>query len=403
MTSSAADAPDLSGLIELARDPQLDLKPVVLRVQTDLFLAAPIRDRAVLEAFRLLATGLIPTVDEDTALIVARKLAPCPDTPKAVLVSLAARGGAVYAALLDATAHLRSPVSATATMPEAGLAAAPAPEVSAGSAAEGSAPAAETVSATDPATVSAQGPATSDATAEAEPALKDDMAEDTAGGRIGEPLQASSLPNLIRSARTDADRAGSLLAREDLADADLAPLWLHADRRQRGAIRDAVEATAALRPCPPAQRELAVILTDRSTQHDVTGFVAALAEGLGLPQNFLASAPDASARYDLLALALRAAGLSDSDAIHIFLTLNETVARSVSRVFELAELYRSTSRGAARDLISAILDTPLAEPVRGTAEHRPYLAPEGPRPRAAGAGERALSGVIPTARMRQTG
>lgn len=399
MTSSAADAPDLSGLIELARDPQLDLKPVVLRVQTDLFLAAPIRDRAVLEAFRLLATGLIPTVDEDTALIVARKLAPCPDTPKAVLVSLAARGGAVYAALLDATAHLRSPVSATA--PEAGLAVAPA--VSAGSAAEGSAPVAETVSATDPATVSAQGPATSDATAEVEPALKDDMAGNTAGGRIEEPLQASSLPNLIRSARTDADRAGSLLAREDLADADLAPLWLHADRRQRAAIRDAVEATAALRPCPPAQRELAVILTDRSTQHDVTGFVAALAEGLGLPQNFLASAPDASARYDLLALALRAAGLSDSDAIHVFLTLNETVARSVSRVFELAELYRSTSRGAARDLISAILDTPLAEPVRGTAEHRPYLAPEGPRPRAAGAGERALSGIIPTARMRQTG
>ena len=39
-----ADVPDLSGLAALARDPRLDLKPVVLRVQTDLFLAAPIRD-----------------------------------------------------------------------------------------------------------------------------------------------------------------------------------------------------------------------------------------------------------------------------------------------------------------------------------------------------------------------
>lgn len=50
MPPSVAGAPDLSGLIELSRDPALDLKPVILRVQTDLFLAAPVHDRAILRS-----------------------------------------------------------------------------------------------------------------------------------------------------------------------------------------------------------------------------------------------------------------------------------------------------------------------------------------------------------------
>ncbi|WP_187276091.1 hypothetical protein [Methylobacterium sp. WL116] len=44
MPPSVEVAPDLSGLIELSRIAHLDLKPVILRVQTDLFVqAAPRR------------------------------------------------------------------------------------------------------------------------------------------------------------------------------------------------------------------------------------------------------------------------------------------------------------------------------------------------------------------------
>ena len=75
MSPSFDDAPDLSGLIELSRLDNLDLKPVILRVQTDLFLSASVRDRKTMSSFASLAGGLIPIVDDETAEAVARKLA----------------------------------------------------------------------------------------------------------------------------------------------------------------------------------------------------------------------------------------------------------------------------------------------------------------------------------------
>ncbi|MGH1570865.1 hypothetical protein ACRAWG_09575 [Methylobacterium sp. P31] len=92
MPPSVDAPPDLSGLLELSRIENLDLKPVILRVQTDLFVRAPGRDRSAIEIFESLACGLIPTVDDETARVVAGKLAPCPETPPAVLEALALRG-----------------------------------------------------------------------------------------------------------------------------------------------------------------------------------------------------------------------------------------------------------------------------------------------------------------------
>ncbi len=89
MSSSASL--DLSWLAELARDGRLDLRPVILRVQTDMFAAAPARDPGTIAAFDALACGLLPIVDAGTAAIVARKLAPLADTPLSVLRLLASR------------------------------------------------------------------------------------------------------------------------------------------------------------------------------------------------------------------------------------------------------------------------------------------------------------------------
>jgi len=160
-----------------------------------------------------------------------------------------------------------------------------------------------------------------------------------------------------------------------------------------------VEATAALRPCPPASRELGAGLVALSRDGDIAGFVHLLGEGLGLPKGFLAAAPDPSSRYDLLTLALRVADLREADAIYVFLTLNETVARSVERVFALTELYRSTSRAAARDLLCAILDTGLPERAAGT--HEAYHGPEA-KPRA-GAVERAPARPALPGRVQRAG
>ena len=328
MPASVSAVPDLSGLIELSRDPALDLKPVILRVQTDMFVAAPSRDRAMIHAFESLAAGLIPTVDEATASIVADKLGGCPDLPEAVRAALMARGFDV-------------------------------------------AP-----------------PRAAEDQAEADRALAENP-----GVLIGMRV----LERLLARARRDADLARTLLARPDIPAADLAPLWLHADAEARRAIGEAVEATAALRPCPAAPRALASALVERSHARDVPGFLATLGEGLGLPQDYLSAAPDPVSRYDFLTLALRAADLREGEAVFVFLTLNDTVARSVDRVFSLVTLFRETSRAGARDLLVAILGAPVLER-SGAAEHRPFHGPETAKPRAAAA---AIRPALPS-RLRRT-
>lgn len=320
MPASVSAVPDLSGLIELSRDPALDLKPVILRVQTDMFVAAPNRDRAMIHAFESLAAGLIPTVDEATAAIVADKLGGCPDLPEAVRTALVARGFDV-----------------------------------------------------------------------APPGAAEDQAE--ADRRLAENpgmlIGLRALERLLARARRDADLARILLARPDIPAADLAPLWLHADAETRRAIGEAVEATAALRPCPAAPRALASALVERSHARDVPGFLATLGEGLGLPKDYLSAAPDPASRYDLLTLALRAADLREGEAVFVFLTLNDAVARSVDRVFSLVTLFRETSRAGARDLLVAILGAPVLERI-GTTEHRPFHGPETAKPRAAASVRPAL-------------
>ncbi|KAB1081384.1 DUF2336 domain-containing protein [Methylobacterium soli] len=352
MSASVDDAPDLSGLIELSRIEHLDLKPVILRVQTDLFIQAALRDRAAAGAFEALACGLIPTVDDETAAIVARKLSPFAGTPESVLVRLAARGGAVRDIVVAQAPRLTPPVIAAARSDgtEIGAALAARSDLSRSTLAD----------------------LTARNDAEIDRAL---------AGNEQAPLRGESLAQLVARARKAPDLAQALLARPDLEPDEVVPLYLHATPERREALAAAVAATAALRPCPPAPREAGAILTGLSAAQDVPGFIAALADLLDLDQGFLGAAPDPSARYDLLTLALRAAGLHEEEAVYVFLTLNESVARSAERVFELVRLFRTVPRPAARDLLSAILDQPLRART-GTAEaHQPYHAPEAPKVR----------------------
>lgn len=350
----ASDAlPDLSGLLELSRIEQLDLKPVILRVQTDLYLRAPRRDRAARETFTALACGLIPTVDQETACIVAEKLAADPETPPAVLEALAARGGTVQAAILAGGARVRSSAEATS----------------------GSEPQAE----------EAPLPAMLTARLASLPSLRREAIEDLS--RDGRPevdlamaqnrgitLGGAPLRRLVDRARRRADLSQALLARPDLSASDLAPLYLHAGPARRQEITRMVEATAGLRPCPLVPRGLGAALTALSAERDVDAFVSTLAESLGLPADFVAAVDGPDARYDLLALAMRAIGLHEDEAVYVFLTLNQGVARSAERVSALVALFRSLSRPAARDILTAVLDTPLAE--RLPDFHQPYHGPE---------------------------
>ncbi len=88
----------------------------------------------------------------------------------------------------------------------------------------------------------------------------------------------------------------------------------------------------------------------------------------------MTEADEPDARYDLLTLAMRAAGLHEDEAVYVFLTLNQGVARSAERVTALVAVFRSLGRAAARDLLATLLDRPLAE--RTPDLHRPYHGPE---------------------------
>jgi len=337
----ASDAlPDLSGLLELSRIEQLDLKPVILRVQTDLYLRAPRRDRAVRETFASLACGLIPTVDQETLRIVADKLRDHPETPPSVLEALAARGdGAVPAAGTAATD--KGDEAPLAAMLTARLASLP----------------------------SLRRESIEDLSCDGRPEVDLALALNQAVTLAGEPLR-----RLVGRARRAADLAHIILKRPDVAPAELTPLYLHADPAMREAIVRAVEATAGLRPCPPVPRGLGAALTALSTDRDVPAFVETLAASLGLTADFVTEADEPDARYDLLTLAMRAAGLHEDEAVYVFLTLNQGVARSAQRVSALVAMFRSLSRAAARDLLAALLDRPVAE--RTPDLHRPYHGPE---------------------------
>lgn len=372
MSPSLDDAPDLSGLIELSRVEHLDLKPVILRVQTDLFVSSEVRDPRTLEAFEALAGGLIPIVDLDTARTVARKLAPFPATPASILVRLAARGGEIRDIVIAEAPALTPEVIEAALEDGEDL----------GPVIAGRADLTRKVLA--------------DLATRGLPGIDRALA-----GNHNAALRGDVLRLLVGRARADAGLAADILGRSDLSPADLAPLFLFASETQREAIEGAVAATAALRPCPPAPREAGAVLTGFSGRRDVAGFVGALSDLLGLPRDFLGSVPDPSRRYDLLALALRAVGLQEEEAVYVFLTLNESVARSVDRVFALVKLFRATGRPAARDLIAAVINAPLSE--RSAAEaHQAYHAPDGTRARHADA-ERPLSRpALPTRARRQS-
>ena len=366
MPPSVEVAPDLSGLIELSRIAHLDLKPVILRVQTDLFVQAANRDKPELESFASLAGGLIPIVDEDTAAIVAEKLAPFPDTPQSVLAILAARGGRIRDIVMASAATLSPALIEAACRDGADL---------------------------GPALAGRPGLPRAMI---AEFAQRNDPAIDRAlAGNTGITLRGDSLRHLVGRGRADPDLAHLLLARPDVSAAELAPLYLHADPVRRDAIREAIATTAALRPCPPPPRDLGGVLLGLSAAHDVKGFIGALAEGLGLPPTFLGAAPDAGSRYDLLTLGLRAADLHEEDAVYVFLTLDAAVSRSAERVFDLVRLFRTTDRPAARDLLSAILDRPLREHAGSADAHRPHHAPDTAKIRQAAIERPAIRATLP--------
>ncbi|WP_052340811.1 DUF2336 domain-containing protein [Salinarimonas rosea] len=319
---------DLARLSALARDGGA-IAPVLLRVQADLFAASRRRaDEAA--AFAELAVRLLPRADADTATHVARRVAALPQTPAAVLQALAAHGGEA-ARLVAALAPDAPGAADTVEPPVAALARARRGDLSLDEIAR---------------LVARDDPAVDLALAE--------NADAALGGR--------SLATLVERARGDriplrTRLAGALLARDDLPADDAASLYAQADEPMRTRLLVGItaapraDAHPSVRPRPSA--ETVATLLAAAERGDRATFGSALAAALALE-----TSPDwrfhEPARHDLLALALRAAGLGEEETIRIFLTLDPGIARSVTIVYRLVGLIRGVPRSVAARIVEAV-------------------------------------------------
>lgn len=323
---SSLEWPDLSSLVSLGRDQKLDVRPVLLRVHTDLFVAAPGRDRATIEAFEALALGFLPTVDDATAATVARKLAPITDTPRTIIDALIKRGGEVGDAIVAAGNHKVTHVEAPSPPPVL--------------------PMVERASKPD------RRPAP-DLTPVSVESVNLAVACDAQGS-----LGRAQLRDLVDRGREDGQLAMALLGRGDLSAADEAVLYLHADDARRTQIRARLEPVLALagrgplRPLADPADVAALLASARAL--DTSAFEAQVTSMLRL-----ASAPawrfQVEPRRELLALALVAAGVAPDDCIRIFLTMHPAISRSAKTVFHLAHIARGVGRPSAIHLVEAVL------------------------------------------------
>lgn len=337
---------DLTGLAALAHEQPLDVRPVLLRVHTDLFVTAPVRDQETIDAFETLIMGLLPGADDLTAIRLARKLAPCPDAPAAVLASLAERGGEVLRLLI-------------AEMPVL-------PQELHDRAVTGDDETAESLAHRDDISAAT----IMDLIARASPAIDFALAMNKAI-----VIEAEAMDILLVRSRSHAALAQALLSRGDLSAAEESSLYLQASASRRMALRERLGQVFAVRQVPLLiDREAAEDLEYLAGAGDRQGFADRLAEALGLRHTpeWRFEHPD---RHELLALTLVTVGVPTETCIRIFLTLTPAISHSVQAVFALTEVARTVPRQVAAMLVEAILNVSLALTSGG--RHQPVVQATG--------------------------
>ncbi len=348
---SLVTPPELQGLVAIAREEGLDMKPILLRVLTDLYVSIESHSSDEVAQYQEIGGTLAGQVDTETACVVACKLAAYPGTPLGVAEAMVARGDdAARILLADALWLPRSMVLAEAATGGRLLAAAVAAR------ADLDASLIRLLLARD------------------EPVIDVTLAANTAV----ELSQDIRLELLARSREEEAI-AAALLSRSDLAAGERAVLFLEADRATRLRIIEDAERVALAnrrgRGAPPAPPELAVGLENAAISGDQQSFSALMALALS-------TSPDKARRIledrtgETLAVALVALGLSDEVITRIFMFRDPLIGHSTQKLFALVDLSRRISHGAAGLIMAAILGQetrpathmPVAEPAQRAAE-----------------------------------
>ncbi|MBD2748076.1 DUF2336 domain-containing protein [Microvirga sp. BT688] len=305
-----------------------DMRAALLKVNAEMFVAAPARDRESIETFETLMLGSLPRADAATLLALARILAPCADAPASVLDYLVQHAPDARALVLQHAAHLPETVNRRQLATPAGrLRLAARLDL-------------------DPATIRRLLLLGEEPVAEAL-AANPAVAPDTGLFKL-----------LVQRARFRPALARVLLGRSDLAPSDAANLYLAAAATQRAAIRDHVAATLARRrmtlSCALTEEDIAELLAV-SRRGDVERLEALLSTILGFPTSTEWRVLELG-RHRLLALALKALGLGRRDATRIFLCLHPALSYPLSAIKELVREVRDVPGPVALALVEAILN-----------------------------------------------
>lgn len=343
--------PELQGLVAIAREEGLDMRPILMRVLTDLYVSIETHTPDEIAQYQEIGGSLAAQVDADTACVVACKLAAYPATPVGVAEALVARGDdAARILLADASWLPRSMILAEAATGARLLAAAVAARTD-----------------LDPSLMRLL-------LARREPLIDVTLAANTAIA-----LPADVRADLLARSREEEAVANALLARTDLGAGERAVLFLQADRVARlRIIEDAervVQGRRRERAAPASPPELAFGLESAAVSGDHQAFA-------GLMALALQTSPDRARRIlddrtgETLAVALVALGLSDEVITRIFMFRDPLIGHSTQKLFALVDLSRRVSPAAARLIMAAILGQepresvhqPVADPARRAAE-----------------------------------
>jgi uncharacterized protein (DUF2336 family) len=185
-------------------------------------------------------------------------------------------------------------------------------------------------------------------------------------------LDASALRELARRGREDETIATSVCSRTD-DPTILLPLFLAASSKQRASIiLEAERETliAGVRGAPDRHDpSICEALDQAAIARDFPEFRARLAAALrcdvGLVRRILADSTG-----EPLAMALVSLGMPIEAIMRVFLLGHEAIAHDCDKIEMLHRLVRQTSFAAAQRITGAMLGAPMAEPARA---HRPLM------------------------------
>ena len=334
----------LEQLVSLGRTPDVDIRPVLLRVVVDLFVRRPGHSPSEIRQFEEITLRLLDTADPPGRLAVAAKLARHPASPRALLAAFLTEGGPPAASVLAHASLDREILLRTANW-----------------------------GAHDAAVAVATRQDLDESVAKALAERPERQILIALARNLSAAVDRGTFQYLVRRARGDDELGRALLARNGAQASDVTPLFFLASAAKRAAIilaarrEDLGPDHRRRRRLAPDEQEALRSVERAILSPDRDGLEAALAAALHVPLADAWRILD-DPRGEPLALALAAVAAPAELAARLFILSAPTISRSVLTVRMLTDVVENGPMRTAKRLIGAMLGLPERSPKRAPAD-----------------------------------